>query len=265
MQTLLETARQGKPLDVKVIDAHCHMGVYHAFYIPDPSAEGMLRVMDRVGIDQACITPHLASCGSDYRAGNSEVIETLKKYPDRFLGYCTINPNYPREIREELKRCFAVRGFMGIKLHPFCHGVNIEYKGYEPVYEFAHEHKLPILFHTTGESDIRFIEHLAETYTDANYIMGHAGFGVRAQEYAMEAVNRHTNIFVDIAISFTYECNVEWMVESVGSEKVLYGSDMPFFDPRPAVGRVALADLSDEAKQNIFYHNIYGLIKHLNI
>lgn len=266
MKKILELAIEGKPLDgVKIMDAHSHMGDYNAFYIPDPSAEGMVRVMDLVGIDTACVTPHTASCGSDYREGNDQIMEAMRNHPGRFLGYCTINPNYPKEIKEEMKRCFDVRGFMGIKLHPFCHGVEIDYKGYNPVYEFANEHKIPVLFHTTGKSDVMFIEHLAETYPDANFIMGHAGFGMRAQEYAMEAVNCHNNIYVDIAISFTYEGNVEWMVESVGSQKVLYGSDMPFFDPRPAVGRVALADLTDEEKENIFYNNIYRMIKHLNL
>lgn len=266
MKTIAELAKQGKPLEhIKIIDAHAHMGDYNAFYIPDPSSEGMLKIMDRLGIDKACITPHTASCGSDYQEGNNQVIETLKKYPDRFLGYCTINPNYPQEIQEEMKRCFDIRGFVGIKLHPFCHGVPIEYKGYIPVYEFAQENRLPILFHTSGKRDVEYISYLADTYPDANFIMGHAGFNIRAQECAMEEVKKHHNLYVDIAISFTYECNVEWMVESIGSEKILYGSDMPFFDPRPAVGRVALADLKEEEKQNIFYNNFYGIIKHLNI
>lgn len=266
MQTILETARAGKPLDgIKIIDSHSHMGDYFAFYIPDPSADGMVRLMDRVGIDTACITPHMASCGSDYREGNDMVMESMKRHPGRFLGYCTINPNYPEEIKEELKRCFDVRGFMGIKLHPFCHGVEIDYPGYIPVFEFADENRIPVLFHTTGKSDIQYIEYLAETYKNAYFLMGHSGFGIRGQEYAMTAINRHDNIYGDIAISFTYECNVEWMVNSVGSKKILYGSDMPFFDPRPAVGRVALADLTDEQKQDIFYNNLYGIIRHLNI
>lgn len=263
MSEIFEAARRGLPLsNVKIIDAHCHMGPYMAFYIPDPSPAGMLRVMDRVGIDMACVTPHMAACGSDYVMGNDEVLAAMRAYPDRFLGYCTVNPNYPREMQGELERCFAQRGFVGIKIHPFCHGVTIDYPHYRTAYEFANRHRLPILFHTGGNADVNFIDKTAGEYPDARFIMGHAGFNVRSQELAMQVVNRHENVYVDIAISFTYECNVEWMVEQVGAKKVLYGSDMPFFDPRPAVGRVALAALPDDQKADLFYNNFHSLIAH---
>jgi predicted TIM-barrel fold metal-dependent hydrolase len=44
-------------------------------------------------------------------------------------------------------------------------------------------------------------------------------------------------------------------VREVGSGRVLFGTDNPFIDPRPQIGRVALARIPDEDKLNIFGAN----------
>jgi predicted TIM-barrel fold metal-dependent hydrolase len=59
----------------------------------------------------------------------------------------------------------------------------------------------------------------------------------------------------------TYEGNVEWFVKESGSKKVLFGTDMPFFDPRPAFGRLALANISDDEKRDVFGLNMARILK----
>lgn len=50
------------------------------------------------------------------------------------------------------------------------------------------------------------------------------------------------------------------LVKEIGSKRVLFGTDMPFLDPRPALGRVAMADISDEEKKDIFGLNMKYLL-----
>ena len=258
---IVEKGRRGIPLeDILIIDCHCHMGYWHNFNVPCGSAEGMLASMDTLGIDIACVTAH-SSIGPDYKYGNNMVIEAAKKYPGRFVGYATINPNYPGDMQNELDRCFANPGIKGIKLHPSCHGCPIDYKNYHTVYEIADEKQCPVLIHVWGSSDVAAVDRLAGQYPGARFVMGHAGAEVRAMENAIDVVNRRGNVYVDLAISQVREGNVEWLVKAMGSKKVLYGSDMPFFDPRPAFGRVAFADIGDEQKKDVFGRNMERLLK----
>lgn len=260
MTDITEKARRGLPLDdVLIIDCHCHMGYWQHFNVPEGNAEGMLRSMDSLGTDRACITAH-ASIGPDYIYGNTMVLNTVKHYPERFWGYVTINPNYEEDIEDELSRCLAVDGIIGIKIHPSCHGCQIDYKNYQPVYEIANSNKYPILIHVWGNSAVKTVDKLAGQYPNAIFIMGHGGADIDAMFTAIEVVNKRDNVYVDLAISKVREGNVEWLVKEMGSSKILYGTDMPFFDPRPAFGRLAFAEISDEEKKNIFGLNMDSLL-----
>lgn len=261
MSTIYESAKNGQPLkDVLIIDSHCHMGFWKQFHAPKNNAEGMLENMDMLGIDKAFVAPN-AAIGPDYIFGNNVIIDALERYPDRFIGYVTVNPNYEDDMKNELDRCFKVKGMKGIKLHPSLHGTPIDYKNYRYAYETANERKCPLLIHTWGYSDVAVIDKLSAKYPDAQFIIGHSGADPHAMAYAIDIVKSRENAYLDLAISFTYEGNVEWFVREVSSKKVLFGSDMPFFDPRPALGRVAMARISDAEKRDVFGLNMELVLK----
>lgn len=250
-----ERAQLGLPLEeCLVIDCHCHMGPWAAMHVPEGSPEGMLRSMNTLGIDIACPTAH-AAIGPDYVLGNDLVMDAVRRYPERMIGYVTVNPNYPDEMEPELIRCFSQKGMAGIKCHPSLHGLSLEHPNYHPAYAYAEKRSCPVLFHVWGLSEVQKVERLARTYPHAKMILGHAGAEPAAMEYALELACRLDNVWLDLAISRTLEGNVEWFVEKAGSKKILYGSDMPFFDPRPAIGRVAMARISEEEKRDILGRN----------
>jgi len=261
MSMIHEMAKAGQPLQgVEVIDAHSHLGNTSCFNNPRNTAEDMLRNMDRLGVDSACISA-MASLQGDYLRGNDLVIETVIKYPGRFYGYAVINPNYPDSAPDELKRCLAVDGIRGVKLHPAGHECMPDHKNYNAVYEFADIHKLPVLIHTWGTADVAAVRNVAPRYPGANLIMAHSGADLRGMEAAIELIKEYGNVYGDFAISLTYEGNVEWFVNEVGSKKVLYGTDMPYFNPAPTLGRIAMAQISDAEKRDVLGLNIKTLLK----
>lgn len=260
MSSIYERARMGLPLeDVLIIDCHCHMGSWYNFHTPESSPQGMLTSMDALGVGIACVAHH-SSIGPDYRYGNDMVQAAINAHPDRFMGYVTLNPNYPEDMKNEIDRCFAMKGMKGIKLHPDMHGCPIDYKNYHTAYEAADEKRCPVLIHVWGQAEVAAVGRLAGQYPGAGFIMGHSGADVRAMEDAIEIANACHNVYLDLAISVAREGNVEWLVKEAGAKKVLYASDMPFFDPRPAFGRVALAEISDEEKRDVFGLNMKRLL-----
>ena len=259
---LAQKALQGLKLDdVEIIDIHNHVGRWSAFCVPKGgSIEQMIARSDEIGIDKVCVTAH-SSIGPDYIYGNNMVFDAIEKFPDRVIGYVTINPNYPEDMVHELDRCLSHKGFRAIKLHPDCHGREVDYKNYAPVYERADRDGLAVLIHTWGYSNVAAIDRLASRYPNAKFIIAHMGGVPQTMEIALDVLNRHDNVWGDLAISTATEGNVEFFVKEAGSKKILFGTDMPFYDPCFTLARVAMAEISLEEKKDILGRNARVLMK----
>lgn len=260
--TIYETVKSGKPLnDILVIDAHCHMGdSYGSNYIIDGSPQAIVRAMDSLGINFACVS-HQASLGPGHNWGNDMAMKAASEYAGRFFVYCTINPFYPEDIPAELERCFKNEYVKGIKLHPHVHERTMEYKNYIPAYEYAAKKGCPVLVHVYSVEEIRNMDRFASEYPEAVFIMAHIGGEASNMEKAIDVINRHDNIYGDFAVSRTWEGNVEWLVSEVGSEKLLFGSDAPFISPSPTITRIAMAEIGEEEKKNILGLNLKRILK----
>jgi hypothetical protein len=264
MSELKDKVSQGIPLsDELVIDAHSHMGFYGCFNTPKCMAADMVAQMDRIGI-RACISAHHAAIAPDQRYGNDQVLQAMADFPGRIYGYATVSPNYPAvEIIAELERCIA-GGMVGVKLHPDLHGCNVDDDKYRPAWEFANEHSLPLLSHTStgGRNPVKTFEALAERYSNVRILLGHAGFGSEGADHTIRAVKNCPNVYAEITGSVVVYGTLERMVREAGADRVLFGTDIPFIDPRPQVGRVAFAKLTDEEKRKVFGLNaakVFGI------
>jgi uncharacterized protein len=84
--SLAEAALAGLPLtDVLVVDGHCHLGPHAGFFQPGNDAASLVRTMDRIGIDQACVFSTLAIT-TDMRGGNDLSLAAARQFPDRLLA-----------------------------------------------------------------------------------------------------------------------------------------------------------------------------------
>ena len=75
---------------------------------------------DRLGIDKLCCSIPITSgmpTPEEVQECNDDVLEAMKRYPDRILGYCFVNPGYYRESIKEIERCVLEHGMMGVKLY----------------------------------------------------------------------------------------------------------------------------------------------------
>jgi len=257
--TAYESAMQGLPIkEYLVIDEHAHMGFSNWNYSPNSAPAGMVAEMDLLGIDIACIS-HMASLSYDYRYGNDKVLEAMAMFPGRFVGYCTINPLYENEIEGELERCFQ-KGMKGIKLHPWVHQRPLSFESYEKTFAFAAKRQSFVMIHTYNEPDVATIDKYAEVYPDATFIMGHSGGEMPTIEKAVQVMNRHENVYGDFAVSESMEGLVEWYVKTVGAKKMLFGTDMPSMEGRGNFCRLAMAEIEESEKQDIFGLNMKGII-----
>lgn len=136
---------------------------------------------------------------------------------------------------------------LGIKIHPSYHDYNILEHG-DAIFSFAEKHGAVVLMHPQYISEM---PQLADKHPGMKLIIAH----INSEEY-VEAVAKakHGNIYVDTSASGAALNNiVEYAVERVGSEKILFGTDT--YACAFSYPRIALADISMEDKENILYKN----------
>lgn len=242
-----------------MIDAHTHFGPFGRFYIPRNTISDFIHSMDIAGIEKVIMSP-MMGIACDHQLGNNIVMEFVINYPERILGYVTLNGNYESEILYELERCFSVPGFVGIKVHPSWHKNKITDREYEIAYNYSQEHRVPVLIHAWGEDEVSQFKQIAQRFPEAILIMAHAGADKKGMRKAIEVANEYENVYLDTAISSAFQGNIEFLVREVGAKKILFGSDAPYFDSRLTIGRIKLAKISDEEKRCIFKNNILSIL-----
>lgn len=251
---------EGKPLSgIKVIDAHCHIGPWFSMSIPEPDLSGQCRGMDRLGINQALISSMLG-IGPDFQAGNRMVAAITRQYPERFIGYIAVNPNYPAEIGPELEKYYGISGMKAIKIHPTFHNYPLTAPNYQEVFDFANAREGVVLSHTWGVEHIAAFDKIAAEFPKARFILGHSGGELDAVQLALEVARKHDNLFLDLAVSLQYEGIVELFCHQVGADRVLFGTDAPLLDPRYEIGRIVYADIGEKEKEKILGLNIKHLL-----
>ncbi|MDH7570158.1 MAG: amidohydrolase family protein [Armatimonadota bacterium] len=260
---LKEALRLGQTLAGEVIiDAHAHMGPWYNFHIPEGGTPAsMVHAMDRLGIRTSIISPHLC-IGPGYREGNQHAYAAAAEYPGRLVPFVTINPNYPRsEIEAEIAHWEKNGGIVGFKFHTSLHGAPANHPGYYPALEYAQAHHLPILSHNwvgTPMDGKPTLYGLAEAFPGVTFIIGHACGAVEAN---CEAARRYANIVLDTTGSALGYDVIPEMVRRVGAERITFGTDNPFIDPRPGLGRMLMARISDDEKRLILGLNARRLFR----
>jgi predicted TIM-barrel fold metal-dependent hydrolase len=254
---------EGRPPGFPILDCHAHLGTFMTMHIPcDADLRSLLAMMDLCGTETVCLS-HNAAITADVVAGNRLACGAAAEHPGRIGVYLGFNPNYPPETGlADIEEHSGKKGVVGIKLHPSSHQAATVDPRYYPAYEYARRHRWIVLSHTWGVADIKGIEHMARRYPEVPILMGHSGGYEFAAIYeAMRVARECPNAFLDLTLSGHFEGLVEVFVKDVGADKVLFGSDVPFLDPRGSIGRVVFARIPDADKEKILGNNMRGLLQ----
>lgn len=252
---LIEYGKQGRTLtDVPVIDVHAHVEGFRT--CPSPGLDTHVKEMDRVGLDCAIFSSTSAIYG-DVVAGNDEVLDAIERFPGRIYGYCFVTARYPELIVPELERCFKNPGFKGIKAYQV--GVDYDDPRFDPAWEFAAANNVPILAHTWG-GNLTGFDRAAERFPEATFIPAHTGSGFTYKPY-IDAAKRIPNICLDLTYSREHTNMIETIVNELGADRIVWGSDAPCFSMSHQIGKILFARISDDDKRKILHDNAAMLYK----
>ncbi|MGH9405592.1 MAG: amidohydrolase family protein [Terriglobia bacterium] len=247
---------------IPIVDCHGHIGIHPDFPAYKTEPEEMIAVMDVLNIQVLAVTSTLA-CYNNCPRGNAEVEEVLRRYPERFMGYVTVNPNPRGQALEELNRWAHFHSPPLVKLHPATHHYAISGANYAPIWDYANQTGAVVLVHTWDSDPLcgpLLLAPIARAHPRATILIGHSGVTWRGYEQALEAARECSNLYLDIAGSQSHRTVLEHCVEAIGAERVLFGSDMPYLEAAVSVGRVLTARIADAAKEMILRQNFLRLI-----
>ena len=248
-----------------VFDCHTYMGklnVADGIDLPEVcDAHAMVALMDQAGVDKVLAMASGAS-GPEYVEGNDLIAKGMKAYPGRIYGLARINPHKGERSTEDLKYWIRERGLCGLKLSATADGFVVNDKDLlGPIMETAEELGVPVMMHS--ELSIRctpaLIADLAMDFPGVNIIVAHMGM----YEGHVEAITfgrRVKNLFLETSF-IPRPTIVRKAVMTIGAEKLLYGSDAPYFDFEFALDKIAkYARLSDEEARLVLGGNIARLL-----
>ena len=254
----------GKASKSLVIDCHAHISLRRSPELPGDDAL-VLDAADKLGIDRLCcsVVPSRPATVEGFQAANRIMAAALKRHPDRFLGYCYVNPEHQREALDEIRRCVEQFGFIGVKLYNehFCTDPVVF-----PIIELAIELDLPILHHAGHlhyflESQPRISDggrmaELGKRYPKAKLICAHVGGG-GDWEWTIKSLRHAKSVFLDTSGSVIDEGIVDLAVKTLGADRVLFGCDMSF---TAGVGKIRSARLTEDQRRMILGGNMARLL-----
>lgn len=231
-----------------IVDMHAHLGKWGSFPIWGGNGDDLVREMDRLGVEQI-IVAHQACMTPEVVWGNDQVLATMKQHPGRVAGYATCYPVDERLGVREIRRCIE-SGMTGIKLHT-SNGLAYTDSRYRPVWEFADEHRLPVLLHTWD--NMASYDQIFKKYRHASVLLGHSGS--KNPESYVKFAHKYPNIYLELACSASPYGLVEYFVREAGADRILYGSDAPWMAMQHQIGRILFADISEAAMKKILIEN----------
>jgi len=256
-----------------ITDCHVHVGEDIDGH--KQSIEDVLRYTE-YGIDKFVIFPfnEVAKKATMpfYKNANKRIAEIVKiKNFYEFIGFfriCPPNFKSKSQLKNEIDLWYNSYDLKGIKLRPGTRGDEYGINLVEPVIEVAGKEGLPVLVHTDDKDakadPCRLVE-IARRNPDCNIIVGHMG------KTEIEAINlawryKLENVIWDLSVSLEITTTLFGRaLKLFGAEKILFGTDLNYRDPRVTLLKFYLEtqkreDLHRNDIQKILSKNIENLL-----
>jgi len=226
----------------------------------------LIEEMDRMGVEKSIVL------AIDMPGGSQNSLHQAKYLQGnpRLIPFCAVNVQ-SRRWEEDMDRCVAM-GARGLKVHPYAQFLPPNHSRMMKLYKRWSKTGLPVLFHTANNglepsflrklSDMELYEEPLKKFPEIPFIMGHAG--MLFYELAVKYAKAHGNTYLEIGGQPPQ--NIRHMIEILGNDKILFGTDWPFYPLILPLAKVLVATETDrESRDLILSGNAFRLIEQYNL
>ena len=229
--------------------------------------------LDAAGIDKAVISAEdvTTRAGAEI-VSNEEVRSLVERYPDRLIGFASVDPKRP-DAAEVLEKAFTELRLSGLKLSPAMQYFMPNDPVMKPVYELCLKYNKPILFEAgmtwvknspSKYSNPLNFEETAIEYPDLCMCLGHFGWPW-TRETAM-LILKYPNLYADTALLYfdspkqffetTFNDQLgEYWIDRMLFDKVMFGSTYPRIEQKRMVKAVDALTLRPEQRAMVMGEN----------
>ncbi|GAI50833.1 unnamed protein product, partial [marine sediment metagenome] len=204
---------------------------------------------------------------------NDYVLNSISRYPDRLIGFCSVQPKAGDAAIVELERC-AKAGAEGIgEMRSDVQDFDLPDKVMmKPLVDVAVEHNLIFLTHSSEPVGHQYIGKGSITpdvlysfilnFPDLKLVCAHWGGGLPFYALMPEVAKALSNVFFDTAATvFLYRPQIfEEVSNIVGSDKILFGTDYPLIPQNRIMAQIQSLELTEEVKAKILGGNAQKLL-----
>lgn len=270
----------------RIIDAHAHCSGGRKDDLLRPYAKlnglrydlkELLETMERHGVASALLLS--PPVGKGVPLPNMEVVKLCEKSRDALFPVFTVEPK-DAAVKEALRLADGQRGFVkGFKIWLGYRKVFARDEVFRPLYDYAEEHNLPVLFHTgdtassTGSlahAHPLTLDEVANEREDLRIVICHVGNPWILD--TAELLYKHTNVYADISglvvggggysreyMRMLAQRISEAVYYAGGAEKLIFGTDYPVETYEDGLALVSMLKVTRADKEKILWRNASGL------
>ncbi len=257
----------------EIIDSHCHI-------YPDSIAAKAVKAVDNFyeGRTECCydgtvhtlissgtgsgisrfVVHSVATAPRQVSRINSFIARSVRQSQGRFTGLGAMHPD-AEDLAGDLEEIRRL-GLSGVKIHPDVQQFYVDSPKAMSIYEMLEDQGLPVLVHT---GDFRYdysspqrVARVLRRFPGLKFVGAHLG-GWSVWEEAARVLADFPNLYVDTSSSFYLlkPGDSRRLILAYGEERVMFGTDYPFWHQKPDIDYLLGLDLPDEALRKIFRDN----------
>jgi predicted TIM-barrel fold metal-dependent hydrolase len=203
--------------------------------------------------------------------GNERVAEAVRKHPDVFTGFASVDPWKGQAAVRELERSVRELGLRGVKFHPGLQGFAPNERRFGPLYAKCAELGVPAVFHTghtgagagvPGGAGVRlghcrpiFLDDVAVEFPELTIVMAHPAWPWHEEQ--LSVAMHKPNVYIDLSgwSPKYFPPAVVQYANTLLQERMLFGTDYPVISPERWLRDFEAAPFKDEVRPKILLGN----------
>jgi predicted TIM-barrel fold metal-dependent hydrolase len=222
----------------------------------------LVREMDELGVAHSVVLP----IDLPYISHNAaHALDAARRQP-RLISFGSVHPivhGVGRRLDEQ-----AHAGARGVKMHPAVQLMAPNHPRAMALYRQCGERNLPVLWHCgpvgielesgRRRSQVALYEQPIAEHPRTRFVLGHAG--ALQMERALDLACRYPNVWLELSgQSLT---NVRTILDRADPDRVVYGSDWPFYHQAIGIAKVLLATEGREhLRRKVLFENAARLLE----
>ena len=232
----------------------------------DGTARGSKEILSAAGINGAVVCNIATNAKQEHKV-NGFAVELSQRTDGFFFPLGSLNPD-SENVESELDFISAA-GIKGVKLHPDYTGVLLSDGRFERIFSILEERGFFAVIHAGldsvspdlihAEADV--IADVVRRHPKLKLVAAHMGGMRRAEEVLEHLVG--TGVYIDTSLSSVRPEEKELLYKIIkehDEDKILFGTDTPWTDPRAELGFVLDAPISEKRREKILSKNALKLL-----